>query len=137
MACRLPGADNLDQFWDMVRTGRTAWGPVPENRFNRKLYYDPTPGVVNKSYSDVAALVDYRPVDRTVCPISDAAIASYDLAHLTLCEVAATACRHAGLDPAALPYDNTGVYIGHAAASEVAAELTYATYIAETANPLR
>lgn len=36
-----------------------------------------------------------------------------------------------------MPYDNTGVYIGHAAASERAAELTYCTYIAQTARYLR
>ncbi len=137
MACRLPGADNLDQFWALLREGRTAWGPVPETRFNRRLYYHPVQGTVGKSYTDLAALVDYRPIDRSVCPISDAALASYDLAHVTLCEVAAAACRHAGLDPAALPYENTGVYVGHAAASEMAAELTYATYIAQTATYLR
>ncbi len=137
MACRLPGAKNIDQFWDLVRSGRTAWGPVPEDRFNRRLYFDPERGKLNKSYSDLAALVDYGPIDRSLCPISDAALASHDLAHVTLCEVAAAACRHAGLDPAALPYDNTGVYVGHASASGVASELTYASFIAQTAKYLR
>ena len=137
MACRLPGADDLDQFWDLVRRGGVAWGPVPDDRLNRRLYYHPKRGTRNKTYSDVAALVAYRPVDRGLCPISESAIASHDVAHVTLCEVAAAACRHAGLDPAALPYDNTGVYVGHAAASGVAAELTYATYVAQTAKYLR
>ena len=41
MACRLPGADNLDQFWNLLREGRQAWGPVPEPRFNRRLYIIP------------------------------------------------------------------------------------------------
>ncbi len=137
MACRLPGADNLDQFWDMLRTGRTAWGPVPEARMDRHRYYHPKQGIVGKSYSDLAALVQYSAPDRKLCPLSESAIASHDLAHLTLCEVAAAACRHAGLDPAALPYDNTGVYVGHAAASGMAGELTYGTYIAATAKYLR
>ncbi|RLS74892.1 MAG: hypothetical protein DWI01_00790, partial [Planctomycetota bacterium] len=26
MACRLPGADGLEAFWDLVVHGRTAWG---------------------------------------------------------------------------------------------------------------
>ena len=33
MACRLPGADNLEQFWRLLRAGQTAWGPLPEDRF--------------------------------------------------------------------------------------------------------
>ena len=120
MACRLPGAANLEAFWQLVRSGRSAWGPVTPDRFDRELYYDPKPGVINKSYSDLAALVDYQQVDRQVCPISPSALAQHDLAHVTLCEVAAQACHHAGLNPAALPYSNTGVYIGHAAASGLA-----------------
>ena len=137
MGCRLPGARDIDQFWNLVREGRTAWGPVPESRFDRRLYFHPEKGTLNKSYSDLAALVDYAPIDRTICPITDSAIATHDIAHLTLCEVAAAACRHAGFDPSALPYDNTGVYIGHAATSDIGSELTYTTYIAQTARYLR
>ncbi len=137
MACRLPGAPNLDAFWQLVRSGRSAWGPVSPERFDRRLYYNAKPGIINKSYSDLAALVDYQEVDRRVCPISESAMANHDLAHVTLCEVAAQACRHAGLDPAALPFSNTGVYIGHAAASGLATELVGGTYIAQTARYLK
>jgi len=137
VACRLPGASNVDQFWELVRRGGAAWGPVPEERLNRRLYYHPQKGTLNKTYSDLAALVRYEPVDRRVCPISDSAIRSHDAAHVTLCEVAAAACRHAGLDPAAIPYANTGVYVGHAAASSEATEMTYAMYVAQTAKYLR
>ncbi|MBN1588368.1 MAG: hypothetical protein JW888_02530 [Pirellulales bacterium] len=137
MACRLPGADNIDQFWELVRGGQAAWGPVPDERLNRGLYYHAERGRLNKTYSDLAALISYKPVDRQLCPISDSVIASHDVAHVTLCEVAAAACRQAGLDPAAIPQTNTGVYIGHAAASGVAAELTFATYVAQTAKFLR
>src|SRR5262249_54559086 len=132
MGCRLPGARNIDEFWNLVREGGTAWGPCPEARFNRRLYFHPEKGTLNKSYSDLAALVEYRPIDRQICPITESAVASHDVAHLTLCEVAAAACRHAGYDPSELPCENTGVYIGHAAASDVGSELTYTTHIAET-----
>ncbi|MDS1270127.1 beta-ketoacyl synthase N-terminal-like domain-containing protein [Lipingzhangella sp. LS1_29] len=32
MACRLPGADTPAAFWDLLRDGRTAVGPVPPER---------------------------------------------------------------------------------------------------------
>ena len=58
-------------------------------------------------------------------------------AHLLLCEVAATACRHADLNPAALPQRNTGVYIGHGRASGMTARMNHGLYIAQTARYLR
>jgi len=137
VACRLPGAANVEAFWDLVRRGATAWGPVPEERLDRRLYYHPKKGTLSRTYSDVAALVSYEPVDRRACPLSEAAIRGHDAAHVTLCEVAAAACRNAGLDPAAMPYANTGVYVGHAAASGAATELTYALYVAQIAKYLR
>lgn len=33
MACRYPGADSLEEFWDLLQDGRTAVGPVPAGRF--------------------------------------------------------------------------------------------------------
>ena len=120
-----------------MREGRTAWGPIPRSRFDRSLYFHPEKGTLTKSYSDLAALVDYREVDRTICPITDTNLAVHDVAHVTLCEVAAAACRHAGYVPAELPYENTGVYIGHAAASGAEGELTFASYVRQTANYLR
>ncbi|MGE0722832.1 MAG: SDR family NAD(P)-dependent oxidoreductase [Alphaproteobacteria bacterium] len=33
LACRFPGADTPDAFWEMVRAGRDAFGPVPADRW--------------------------------------------------------------------------------------------------------
>ncbi|OTA53099.1 ketoacyl-synt-domain-containing protein [Hypoxylon sp. EC38] len=34
MACRFPQADTLEEFWELLRTGRTAFGTIPPERFN-------------------------------------------------------------------------------------------------------
>lgn len=34
MACRFPQADTLEEFWDLLRTGRTAFSTIPPERFN-------------------------------------------------------------------------------------------------------
>ena len=42
IGCRLPGgANNLDQLWDMLAEGRSAWGEVPAERWNWKSFYHP------------------------------------------------------------------------------------------------
>ena len=137
MACRVPGADNLEQFWQLIQQGRHALGPVPADRLDRDLYYDPQIGVCGKTYTDLAGLVNYRPIDRQICPLPEEWLATHDVAHLTLCEVAASACRDARYDPLSLPYSNTGVYVGHAAASGLGGRMNYATTVAETAEYLR
>ncbi|WP_440578090.1 beta-ketoacyl synthase N-terminal-like domain-containing protein, partial [Streptomyces sp. AC154] len=32
MACRLPGAENVDRFWEVLAEGRETVGEVPEGR---------------------------------------------------------------------------------------------------------
>ena len=112
IACRLPGASNVDEFWKMVCEGRTAIGPVPESRLNRKLFYDPRKGVRNKTYTDLAALIDYPAVDRSRTPLPPNAEQIYDRVPLALCASVSDACRNAGWDPFQFPIRNTGVYFG-------------------------
>ncbi|MFZ4764154.1 MAG: beta-ketoacyl synthase N-terminal-like domain-containing protein, partial [Roseimicrobium sp.] len=136
MACRLPGADNLDEYWQLVESGSCAIAELPAHRLNRELYYDSQKGVPGKTYSTLAGLVEERPLDKKLCPVSDELVASVDAAHLTMLEVAAAALRHAGMDPAAVPLPNTGVFIGHARGSPLAGDLAYAHHVEEVASRL-
>jgi acyl transferase domain-containing protein/acyl carrier protein len=137
MACRLPGADGLDAFWNLVVEGRTAWGRLPESRLPRDLYFHPEKSRLGKSYSELGAVVSDRPVDPAVCPITPAMLERFDVAHAIFLEVASLACRDAGQDPFAMPADRrTGVYVGHTGGSTRIGDIVYATGIDETARYL-
>ena len=69
MACRLPGADNLDQYWRLLIEGRSAVVELPPDRLDQDMYYDPEVGVRNKTYSKLGALVSSRQFDHARCPI--------------------------------------------------------------------
>ncbi|KAJ5682198.1 hypothetical protein N7462_005363 [Penicillium macrosclerotiorum] len=44
MACRLPGqVTTADEFWDLCSRGRSAWSPIPKERFNADGFYHPNP----------------------------------------------------------------------------------------------
>ncbi|MFM7077154.1 MAG: beta-ketoacyl synthase N-terminal-like domain-containing protein, partial [Planctomycetaceae bacterium] len=134
MACRLPGADGLEAFWDLVVRGGTAWGRLPESRLPRELYFDPEKGKVGRSYSDLGALVSERPADPAVCPLRPDMLDRYDVAHHVFLEVASLACRDAGLDPFAMPRARrTGVYVGHTGGSTRIGDYVYSTGIDGTA----
>lgn len=118
MGCRMPGAENLDEYWSLISEGRSAIGRLPDDRLDRALYFDPGQrGQQGKSYSELGGVVPDRPVNPAICPLPPDLIARHDIAHLTMCEVAAAALRHAGLDPFQLPNRRGGVYIGHAGGS--------------------
>lgn len=131
MACRLPGGENIDSFWSMVRQGGSILGPIPENRFDREHYYDPTPGVLNKTYTDLAGLIEYGPVDRTQCPLPPDAEQFYDVAHIAFAESVASACRNAGMDPFHFPETNTGLFLGHTRPGTISQQWIYRTCLPE------
>ncbi|MDR1962784.1 MAG: hypothetical protein LBQ50_03295, partial [Planctomycetaceae bacterium] len=132
MECRLPGADSVDAFWSNIRHGVSSLGPVSEERLNRALYYNPTVGIVNRTYTDLGGIIEYRPVDRNVCPITDEWENQYDVAHLNLCEVASRACLNARIDPRHFPVRHTGVYVGSTTSGAMGSEMVVATNLPET-----
>ena len=138
MACRMPQADGLDEYWELLKEGRCTEVEIPPERFNRRLYYDPNKGVLCKSYASIACLMDYKPIDPRRCPLTPEDIAISDVAHLTICDVTADACRHAGYDPFNMSLrENVGVYIGHVKASELGGEICFANQIDQVAEYLR
>ncbi len=137
MSCRLPGGDGLDEFWNLVVQGATAWGSLPADRLNRDLYFAPEKGTVGKSYSELGGLVSNRSVDQSVCPLTADQANHYDIAHQVFLEVASRACCDAGLDPFAMPKDSrTGVYVGHTGGSARVGDYVYSTRIDEAAHIL-
>lgn len=40
-AIRVAGANNLEEFWDMIKTGKDGISPIPENRWNSEMFYHP------------------------------------------------------------------------------------------------
>jgi acyl transferase domain-containing protein len=137
MACRLPGAANLEAYWRLLCEGRDAIDELPPERLDRKLYFSPQKGVRGKTYSTLGGLVEPRPKAAQPCLWTDELRQAYDPCHRALCDVAADACQSAGYDPLALPWRNAGVYVGHSGGSTLPGDLAFNTLAEETADYLR
>ncbi len=86
-----------------------------------------------KSYSLLGGLIPERPVSAKALGLSKEVADTIDIAHLTICDVAAEALRHAKMNPFDLPSRNVGVYIGGAGGSNWAGDLVFTCLIEETA----
>lgn len=127
MGCRLPGADGLEAYWELLARGGYAIERMPDSKLNRELYFNPEKGQRGQTYSDIGGFVSERDLDWSLLGLDPAAAAEWDPCHLNFCEVAAQACRHAGFDPRNLPLRNVGVYVGHSGGSTLGGELAYRT----------
>ena len=50
IAARLPGAKDVDEFWQNLKDGRISIREIPEERWRISDYYDPDPSVPGKTY---------------------------------------------------------------------------------------
>lgn len=131
MACRVPGADSVDAFADMLFSGRTGYSELPSDRCNRSLYFDSQKGKAGKSYTTLGGTVPERPLNRELCPLSQKAEQLFDTAHVQFAEVAATAWQNAELVPQDTRLSRTGVYVGHSGGTKSGGGLSLGTQIEE------
>ena len=59
IACRFPGADTLDQFWDLVQRGACSIAEFALDRLKRSFYYSSAKGKDSegKTYSTLSGTV--------------------------------------------------------------------------------
>ncbi|MFO1001034.1 MAG: SDR family NAD(P)-dependent oxidoreductase [Planctomycetaceae bacterium] len=131
IACRVPGADSVNDFADLLFNGRTGYGELPADRCDRALYFDPQKGKTGKSYTTLGGIVPERPLNREVCPLPAETDSLFDAAHVQFAEVAATAWRNATLHPEDSRLQKTGVYVGHSGGTKSGGGLSLGTQIEE------
>jgi hypothetical protein len=58
MACRFPGANNYNEFWENLKNGVNSIKEIPPERWDINKYYSPDINEPNKSISKWCGLVD-------------------------------------------------------------------------------
>lgn len=112
-AARLPGAQDADEFWDLLREGRDATSEVPKDRWDADEFFDPEPGVPGKIVTRRAGFVDdVTGFDAPFFGMSTREVRLMDPQHRILLETAWHAVEHSGTAPSALAETNTGVFVG-------------------------
>jgi acyl transferase domain-containing protein/NAD(P)H-dependent flavin oxidoreductase YrpB (nitropropane dioxygenase family)/NAD(P)-dependent dehydrogenase (short-subunit alcohol dehydrogenase family)/acyl carrier protein len=119
MACIYPGARNIEEFWGNILAGKDWVTEVPDERWNKALYYDPTVSDGSKSHSKWGGFIpkiDFDPVEFGIPPQSLAAIDPTQLLSLL---VAKQALENTGYG-ADTNRDNVSVIIGAEGGNDLA-----------------
>ena len=107
---------------------------IPDERIDRDLLYDPVPGKLNRTYADIACLLDTMG--------SKARQVNY---HMNLETIRNPLFRrHAmlrmrlllmqGLNPLDMPFRNSGVFVGHTRSSGLSGDIACHAQIEQVAN---
>ena len=100
MSCRFPGAASLEQYWDLLATGRCAIEQVPTSRWQQN----------NDYYAGLLADIRRFDPDYFLIPKEDARI--MDPQALLILEESLKLFYHAGYEHEAIRGRDIGVYIG-------------------------
>ena len=113
MACRFPGAPNLDAFWKLIHDCGNAACEVPPERWNADEFYDPTGETAGKMSVRWAALIEGPDqFDPQFFGITPRAAARMDPQQRLLLEVAWEAMENAGRPADQMAGTRTGVFVG-------------------------
>lgn len=113
IAGRFPGADNVDELWEIIKNNRDAISEIPEERWDWKKYYGKTGEALDKTKAKWGGFInnidqfdaDYFNINPKEAEIMD------PQQRITL-ETVYTALEDAGITPSQLKGSETGVYIG-------------------------
>jgi myxalamid-type polyketide synthase MxaB len=114
IGCRIPGgANSPDQFWRLLREGRSGIREIPADRWNVDAYYDPNPDAAGKIATRFGGFLDevyeFEPQFFGITPRE---AQSMDPQQRLILETSWEALEHAGQSPARLGKSRTGVYFG-------------------------
>jgi acyl transferase domain-containing protein/NAD(P)H-dependent flavin oxidoreductase YrpB (nitropropane dioxygenase family)/NAD(P)-dependent dehydrogenase (short-subunit alcohol dehydrogenase family)/acyl carrier protein len=120
MACIYPGARNIEEYWRNILLGKDCITEVPDERWNKELYYDAADTNGSKSPSKWGGFIpriDFDPLEFGIPPQSLAAIDPTQLLSLL---VAKQALENAGYAAADVNKENVSVIIGAEGGNDLA-----------------
>ncbi|MBB6370592.1 type I polyketide synthase [Chryseobacterium shigense] len=128
MECIFPGAKNLEEYWRNIIWGRDSVTEVPDERWNKELYYHPDsdgPDVSHSKWGGFIPKIDFDPLAFGIPPQSLAAIEPTQL--LTLL-VAKRAMDDAGYGEKQINRENISVIIGAEGGNDLANSYSFRGY---------
>ncbi|WP_195571659.1 beta-ketoacyl synthase N-terminal-like domain-containing protein [Paenibacillus sp. 1001270B_150601_E10] len=113
MACRFPGAEHYDAFWEMLAADRSSIIEVPRERWDWSAFWGDKHGEGNTTYSRWGGFInDVDAFDPGFFGLSAREAETMDPQQRIMLELAWNSLEDAGIAPSHLSGAKVGVYIG-------------------------
>jgi len=113
IACRFPGANDYNQYWQNLEKGINSISEIPPQRWDVEKYYSPNPETPNKTISKWAGLIeDIDKFDAQFFGISPREATRMDPQQRIMLELSWSCIEDAGYSPLELSGSQVGVFIG-------------------------
>lgn len=113
MACRFPGADSTEAYWELLREGRDVVREVPADRWAVDALYDPDPDAPGRIATRWGGyLDDVQGFDAAFFSVSPREARAMDPQQRLLLEVTWRAFEDAGIPPDRHHGSSAGVFVG-------------------------
>ncbi|HEX8171688.1 MAG TPA: amino acid adenylation domain-containing protein [Thermoanaerobaculia bacterium] len=113
LACRFPGGESAEAFWELLARGGDAVTPVPRERWDAERWLDPDPDAPGRLYTrEGAFLGDVAGFDAGFFGITPREAEALDPQQRILLETSWHALEDAALDTRVLRGTQTGVFVG-------------------------
>nr|WP_319493995.1 polyketide synthase [uncultured Desulfobacter sp.] len=142
MGCVFPDAHDTEAFWQNILGKKYSIGKVPDNRWEESLYYDPDPKATDKSYTQIAGLVNDFQFDNERFGYSPAKASKLSRSQQMLLHAAYQAVENANLLTddkrlAANVQNRTAVVVATCLGNELASDLHFKYFFPELKKYLR
>jgi hypothetical protein len=110
---RYPMADDLEQFWENLRTGKDCIVEIPKDRWDYRLFYDPEPGKPGKTANKWGGFLnDVERFDAQFFNITPREAFALDPQERLFLETVWRTVEDAGYRKSALANRKIGVFVG-------------------------
>ena len=116
MACKIPGADSPDEFWDILVNEKDLITEIPIDRWDYKSIYDPQKGTLDKIYSKWGGFLKHVDgFDADYFKINESDALCMDPQQRIMLELTQHLLDSAGYSRKNIANKNVGIIIGAAA----------------------
>lgn len=141
MACIYPGAKNIDEFWANILNGVDCVTEVPDDRWNKELYFDNNSNDGEMSPSKWGGFIPRIDFDPMLFGIPPQSLAAIDPTQLLALLVAKQALDNAGYGGKEFNGEDVSVIIGAEGGTDLANSYgfrsTYRQYLGEMPEELK
>jgi malonyl CoA-acyl carrier protein transacylase len=127
MACLLPKAPTVQQYWENILNKVNAVSEIPKERWDWRLYYDPNRDTKDKINSKWGAFLDDIHFDPTRYGLPPSTLSAIEPLQLLTLEVVCWALEDSGYAQRPFPRERTSVILGISGSGELGQQYSFRT----------